>query len=128
MDLGCLEGYFAAECAAHGATVLGVDGKKLNIQKCEFVRSALRLEELTFVLDDVMNVTAAGYGSFNVILALGLLYHLDDPFTFLSNIVDICSDFVILDAQYVDSDPLAVVRLPMRVPMAPHGSWMPARP
>ena len=48
--------------------------------------------------------------------------------TYVWNAVENRSDFVILDAQYVDSDPLAVVRLPMRVPMAPHGSWMPARP
>jgi carotenoid cleavage dioxygenase len=36
------------------------------------------------------------------------------------------SDFVILDAQAVDQEPVAVVRLPMRVPLAPHGSWMAA--
>jgi carotenoid cleavage dioxygenase len=37
------------------------------------------------------------------------------------------SDFVILDAQNVDAGPVAVVQLPMRVPLSPHGSWMPAQ-
>ncbi|MFP8881585.1 MAG: carotenoid oxygenase family protein [Myxococcota bacterium] len=35
------------------------------------------------------------------------------------------SDFVILDAQNVTSEPLAVVPLPQRVPMGFHGNWIP---
>ena len=53
LDVGCLEGYFSAECASQGATVVGVDGKTINIRKCEFVRSVLSLPNLTFVKDDL---------------------------------------------------------------------------
>ena len=35
------------------------------------------------------------------------------------------SDFVILDAQNVTTEPLAVVPLPQRVPMGFHGNWIP---
>ncbi len=35
------------------------------------------------------------------------------------------SDFVILDAQNVTAEPLAVVPLPQRVPMGFHGNWIP---
>ena len=35
------------------------------------------------------------------------------------------SDFVILDAQRITDAPVAVVRLPQRVPMGPHGVWVP---
>jgi carotenoid cleavage dioxygenase len=36
------------------------------------------------------------------------------------------SDLVILDAQQVDAEPLAVVQLPHRVPFGIHGCWVDA--
>ncbi|MBO0693237.1 MAG: methyltransferase domain-containing protein, partial [Acidimicrobiaceae bacterium] len=97
LDLGCLEGYFSLECARHGAEVLGVDAKETNIKKCEFVKSVLRVPNLQLVLDDAMNVTKDRYGSFDVVLALGLLYHLDDPFRFMAQVADLCDNFLVLD-------------------------------
>jgi carotenoid cleavage dioxygenase-like enzyme len=35
------------------------------------------------------------------------------------------SDLVLLDAAHVDADPVAVVRLPQRVPQGLHGNWIP---
>jgi carotenoid cleavage dioxygenase len=35
------------------------------------------------------------------------------------------SDFVLLDAAHVDAEPVAVVRLPQRVPQGLHGTWIP---
>jgi carotenoid cleavage dioxygenase len=34
------------------------------------------------------------------------------------------SDFVLLDAAHVDDEPVAVVRLPRRVPQGLHGAWI----
>ena len=34
------------------------------------------------------------------------------------------SDFVLFDAWHVDQAPVAVVRLPQRVPQGLHGSWL----
>ncbi len=34
------------------------------------------------------------------------------------------SDLVILDAQHVDDEPLAIVQLPHRVPFGFHGCWV----
>jgi len=35
------------------------------------------------------------------------------------------SDFVLLDAAHLDDEPVAVVRLPQRVPQGLHGNWIP---
>jgi carotenoid cleavage dioxygenase len=35
------------------------------------------------------------------------------------------SDFVLLDAAHIEADPVAVVRLPQRVPAGLHGNWIP---
>jgi hypothetical protein len=97
LDVGCLESYFSLECALHGADVVGVDAKEINVKKCEFVKSVLGVPNLRFALDDAMNVTRDAYGPFDVVLALGLLYHLDDPFRFLSQIAQLCERFLVLD-------------------------------
>lgn len=97
IDIGCLEGYFSVECALQGAEVLGVEGKEINLKKCEFVRSALGVPNLRFVKDDALEVTHEKYGSFDAILALGLLYHLDDPYTFLKNMRDLSDGFLLID-------------------------------
>lgn len=97
LDIGCLEGYFSLECALHGARVVGVDAKEINIKKCEFVKSVLGVSTLSLVLEDAMNLTRERYGGFDVVLALGLLYHLDDPFTFLVRVAEMCDGFLVLD-------------------------------
>jgi SAM-dependent methyltransferase len=97
LDLGCLEGYFSIECALQGAEVLGVDGKLLNVRKCEFVRSVLGVERATFVHGDAREVTCESSGRFDVVLALGLLYHLDDPYAFLEHIAGLCDGFAVID-------------------------------
>lgn len=97
LDLGCLEGYFSLRCALNGADALGVDAKEVNVKKCEFVKSVLGVSNLRFALDDAMKVTRQRYGSFDLVLALGLLYHLDDPFTFLGQVAELCKDFLVLD-------------------------------
>jgi SAM-dependent methyltransferase len=104
IDIGCNEGYFSIECALHGAEVLGIDGKLLNIRKCEFVRSVLGVQRADFALGDAMKVTRESHGRFDVILALGLIYHLDDPYTFLSNIARLCDGFVVIDTHVVLED------------------------
>ena len=97
VDIGCLEGYFSAEFALQGAKVTGVEGRALNVKKCEFVKSVLGLRNVRFVQDDAMHVTRARYGSFDVVLAAGLIYHLRDPFTFLENVAGLCSGFTVID-------------------------------
>ena len=104
LDIACLEGYFSAECALQGAKVLGIEGKVINIKKCEFIKSVLKIPNLTFVRDDVMRITKSKYGRFDVVLALGILYHLDNPFRFLANLAKLCDGFVLLDTHVALGD------------------------
>jgi 2-polyprenyl-3-methyl-5-hydroxy-6-metoxy-1,4-benzoquinol methylase len=104
VDIGCLEGYFCIEGALRGAEVLGIDGKLLNVRKCEFVRSVLGLRSARFVQGDAMQVRRESIGRCDVVLALGLLYHLDDPYTFLANVADLCEGFVVIDTHVALTD------------------------
>jgi 2-polyprenyl-3-methyl-5-hydroxy-6-metoxy-1,4-benzoquinol methylase len=99
LDLACLEGLYGIEFARHGSQVVGVEGREANIEKARFAGKVLALENLSFVLDDVRNLSAEKYGTFDVVLGLGILYHLDAPdvFAFIEKVSEVCRRVAIID-------------------------------
>lgn len=77
LDLGSAEGVFAVEFALHGAEVLAFEGRAGNVEKIEFARDALALERLEVVQQDVRELSRDQHGEFDVVLCLGVLYHLE---------------------------------------------------
>jgi ubiquinone/menaquinone biosynthesis C-methylase UbiE len=101
LDLACLEGLYATEFARHKANCLGIEGREANIEKARFAKRVLGLDNLDFVQDDVRNLSMAKYGSFDVVLCLGLLYHLDAPdvFPFIERMSEVCRKICIVDTR-----------------------------
>jgi SAM-dependent methyltransferase len=99
LDLGCLEGQFSIEFALQGATVVGVEVRGASVRKAEFCRDALGLDKLTFVEDDVRNVSLAKLGQFDIILCSGILYHLpaDDVFRMAVTLYEMTTRLVLID-------------------------------
>ena len=92
LDLGCNEGLFAIEFARHGAAVVGIEGREASLEKARFVQKLLKLDRLQFHCDDVRNLDEARYGRFDVVLCVGLLYHLDEPdvMEFIERMARVC--------------------------------------
>lgn len=99
-DLGCLEGGYSLGLAQLGATVVGVEVRPENIDKCGLVRAQSGLSNLSFVAEDVKEFTARRFGTFDVVLALGILYHLDDPVTWLRQIAAATRRLLFLDTHF----------------------------
>src|SRR6266704_5753746 len=101
LDLACLEGLYAIEFARHKAKCVGIEGREANIEKARFAKQVLALENLEFVQDDARNLSAEKYGSFDVVLCLGLLYHLDAPdvFPFIERLSEVCGRICIVDTR-----------------------------
>jgi 2-polyprenyl-3-methyl-5-hydroxy-6-metoxy-1,4-benzoquinol methylase len=99
LDLACLEGGYALEFARQGATVVAIEGREANISKARFAKEQLGLENIEFSLDDVRNLSRERYGEFDVVLCLGILYHLDteDVVNFVHSIGEVCSGFAVFD-------------------------------
>ncbi len=107
-DLGCLEGGYSLAFALGGATVLGVEGRSINFQKCKLIEGHFALPNLRFVQDDVKNFTPDNYGRFDVVLVCGLLYHLDDPVAWLHQIAPCVKTLLFVDTHYApESDATA---------------------
>ena len=79
LDLGCGEGIYSIELARHKAQVVAMDGRETHLEKVRFIKRALSLDSLEVVQDDVRNLSLAKYGKFDVVLCLGILYHLKAP-------------------------------------------------
>lgn len=101
LDLACLEGLYAIEFARHNAKCLGIEGREANIEKARFAKAVLQLANLDFVQDDVRNLSVEKYGRFDVVLCLGLLYHLDAPdvFQFIERLSEVSARFCIVDTR-----------------------------
>lgn len=96
LDLASLEGDFSAEMAARGAQVVSIEGRASNI---EIARRKFNYPNIEFVQDDVRNLSPEKYGKFDVVLCLGILYHLDEPdcFKLLQSISAVCTGFAVID-------------------------------
>lgn len=99
LDLACLEGIYGIEFARHGAEVVGIEGRVENVEKARFAKEVLELDNISFVQDDVRNLSVEKYGTFDVVLCLGIFYHINAPdvFDFAKNIADVCKQVLILD-------------------------------
>src|SRR5262249_21346959 len=79
LDLGFLEGLFAVEFALHGAGVVGIEGRDVNLARAQFTKDVLSLDNLELISDDVRSLNRKHFGRYDVILAYGILYHFDAP-------------------------------------------------
>ena len=77
LDLACHEGGYAIEFGLHGATVVGIEGRPANIQKARFAAEALGLDRVRFQDGDVRDLSEEALGQFDIVLCLGILYHLE---------------------------------------------------
>jgi SAM-dependent methyltransferase len=99
LDLGSAHGQYAIELAHRGARVLGIEGREAWLEAARDTQQKLSLSSVSFVQDDVRNLSAARYGQFDVVLCLGILYHLDAPdvFDFVGRLFEVCGDFVVIE-------------------------------
>lgn len=79
LDLGAAGGDFAAEFARLGAGVVAIEARASGVARARLTKEALRLDRLEIVQADVRELTLDAYGQFDVVLCLGILYHLDGP-------------------------------------------------
>ena len=107
-DLGCLEGGFSLALAQRGAEVLGIEARHRNIDKATLLRDHFGLPNLRFQQGDVKDFASDGAGQFDVVLALGILYHLDQPAQWLRRVSAATRRVLILDTHFAPADDAAM--------------------
>lgn len=99
LDLACLEGLYGIEFARRGADVVGIEGREANVERARFAKEVLGLDNFTLIHDDVRSLSPEKHGHFDVVLCLGILYHLDVPdvFSFVEKMAAVCRRLTIVD-------------------------------
>lgn len=99
LDLACLEGHYGVEFGLHGAEVVGIEGRKANVIKCEFAQNELGLDRVKFIKGDVRELSVESYGQFDIVICSGILYHLraEEAWRLLRSMHDVCKGIVLID-------------------------------
>jgi tRNA (mo5U34)-methyltransferase len=80
IDIACHQGWFSTQLAQMGARdVLAVDARAEHVADANLIREALHLGNLRIQQSDVHVLSAETLGTFDVVLMLGLIYHLENP-------------------------------------------------
>lgn len=79
IDLACHEGWFAQQVAAAGFETLGVDARAQHVDDARLVAAACGARGLAFRQADVHALDPDAEGRFDLVLCLGLIYHLENP-------------------------------------------------
>lgn len=98
LDLASLEGMYSLELARRGADVVAIEGREANVEKARFAARTLGLG-VDFQVGDVRDLSRDQHGEFDLVLALGILYHLDadDLFSVLERIGTVSRRALIVD-------------------------------
>lgn len=110
-DLGCLEGGFSLAFARRGAEVLGIEARPENVEKCRLLEEHFALPNLRFDRADVKEFSRERFGAFDVVLALGILYHLDDPVGWLARLGEATEALLVVETHWAPDADDAVERL-----------------
>jgi SAM-dependent methyltransferase len=108
LDLACAHGTYSIELASRGAQVLGIEGREEWLEQAHRQKRDASISNVDFVQDDVRNLSKEKYGEFDIVLCLGILYHLDAPdvFDFVNKVSEVCLDFAIIETHFATTPTL----------------------
>ncbi len=103
LELGPLEGGNTIKLEGlNPKSILSIEGRVESYLKCCMVKNLYDLNRSKFYLDDVMNISKEKYGSFDIAVVLGLLYHLDKPHVLLNELSRMVNTLII-STHYADN-------------------------
>ncbi len=99
LDIGCWDGFYTFEAERHGARVTAVDCWRPG--NFFAARGALN-SQAEFRELSVYEITKDKVGAFDVVLFLGVLYHLRHPLLALERVCEVTRDFAVIESHVID--------------------------
>ena len=98
LDIGCNSGFFSLDMAARGAKhVDGIDLRQQNIAQAQFLAEHYGLANAAFRVADADADALEPAQQWDVVLNLGVLYHVVNPLQFIHQTYEMCRRFAIID-------------------------------
>ncbi len=105
LDLGCGLGYYSSLLHDSGFRVLGLDGRKENVEE-----AGRRFPHIEFQVADAEDPSLHRFGSFDLVFCFGLVYHLENPFRVIRNIAKMATKAALVEGMvYPSLEPVMVL-------------------
>lgn len=106
MELGSLEGGHTIALAKHPGVqkVLGIEGRKSNIDKARFVQQVFGIDNTEFIEGNIEKIDLSQWGQFDAVFCVGLLYHLPAPWNLIEQISKVTRNLYIWTHYATESD------------------------
>ena len=101
-DVGASNGYFSFEARKRGARVVAFDFRHKDNSGFALAQHVNGLVDIEHHHINVLDISQERFGRFNVVLALGLLYHVADPYRALANCASLSSDRLLIESYCID--------------------------
>src|SRR6185369_13216385 len=101
-DIGASNGFFSFEARRRGARVEAFDFRHKDNSGFGLAQYINGLGDIEHHHVNVLKITPA-YGQFDVVLALGLLYHTSDPYLALSNCAALARTRLLVESYCIDN-------------------------
>ena len=100
VDLACHEGYFACQLAAKGVKVTGLEARQEHVDDANLIAKGMQLDDKFHAkCVDIHDVTAKAQGEFDIVLMLGLIYHLENPVGAIRTAYSLTQDVCFIETQ-----------------------------
>lgn len=100
LDIGAWDGWFSFECERRGASVVAVDAAQS--EKFLTARELLG-SKVEFLAVDVYDLRPAELGKFDIVLFLGVLYHLKHPLLALERVCALTTGLACIESFVLDN-------------------------
>lgn len=105
LDVGCGVGYFARWLADEGLDVLGIDAREANV-----AAARERHPDIRFSVGDITDPSVRALGTFDLVLCVGVMYHLEDPFAAVRNMAALARRILVIESMVMpDRSPAALL-------------------
>jgi tRNA (mo5U34)-methyltransferase len=98
IDIGCNAGFFSIEARRRNAAyVLGIDTKRHELMQANFVKRILNLD-IDYRQMSIYDLDQGSIGQFDVVLALGIIYHCKHLLIALEKLFSVTKELLIVDS------------------------------
>jgi tRNA (mo5U34)-methyltransferase len=102
-DVGASNGYFSFQARKRGARVVAFDFRHKDnsgFGLAQYINGVIDIEHHQI---NVLDITREKYGQFDIVLALGLLYHVCDPYRALANCAALSRERLLVESYCIDA-------------------------
>lgn len=100
VDIASHEGYFSCHLAKKGTKVLGLEARQEHVDDANEIAFGMGLADKFYSrVQDVHEIDTKSVGTFDIVLMLGLIYHLENPVGAIRKAHALCNDVCLIETQ-----------------------------